>query len=577
MINFKENKQSIRFGPLDLPKLEDVLAAGRELRVMPRAPIMSGFDPRDAALHESRTGEDPIRAAVREDQASGLLRTEHEEEDLDRRMLELYRRSRTSREETGAVTLYLAVGMVEWYEAPSSAAPRHAPLMLVPIDLVRSDRGQTYRIKHAEDETRVNVTLLKKLSTEFGLDTAELEQIPEDESGLDVRWAFDRFTRLIKDKKRWDVRETAYLAEFSFAKFLMWQDLQANLQHLLANPVVKHVFDGKGAAYPLAAPIVKSEDLDAARSATELFSVVDADPSQLQAILAAEDGSSFVLQGPPGTGKSQTITNLVTQLLARGKSVLFVSEKMAALNVVHERLARVGLAPFCLELHSNQANKAAVMKQLEAPFHLAGEKAPERWELDARELETVRSELNAFADLLGGPTSFGDTVHAEVSRLIGMRSAPFVALDFGEPDAIDRRTHASMRDAVRALEAACRQAGGLHRHTWLAVRATDWTPGWQREVETTLEELATASRDLRGASERAAAALRLSPMDDRWEQTNALVDVAGALLESPQPPKALLTRGALHRSISRKHGSRATRKRVGSADRARELRIRSGS
>ena len=312
--------------------------------------------------------------------ASGLLRTEHEEEDLDRRMLELYRRSRTSREETGAVTLYLAVGMVEWYEAPSSAAPRHAPLMLVPIDLVRSDRGQTYRIKHAEDETRVNVTLLKKLSTEFGLNTAELEQIPEDESGLDVRWAFDRFTRLIKDKKRWDVRETAYLAEFSFAKFLMWQDLQANLQHLLANPVVKHVFDGKGAAYPLAAPIVKSEDLDAAGSATELFSVVDADPSQLRGRSSQRrTGVPSFSRAHQAPGKSQTITNLVTQLLARGKSVLFVSEKMAALNVVHERLARVGLAPFCLELHSNQANKAAVMKQLEAPFHLAGEKAPERW------------------------------------------------------------------------------------------------------------------------------------------------------------------------------------------------------
>src|SRR5690606_23254522 len=161
-----------------------------------------------------------------------------------------------------------------------------------------------------------------------------------------------------RDVPRWEVVPTAWLGEFSFTKFLMWLDLEARTDALLQNRVVKHLFEGEGQPFPLARPFSTPEQLDGERPAAEDLCVVDADSSQRAAVFGAIDGNSFVLQGPPGTGKSQTITNLIAGALARGRTVLFVSEKMAALDVVHDRLGRVGLGPFCLEAHSNKASRS---------------------------------------------------------------------------------------------------------------------------------------------------------------------------------------------------------------------------
>ena len=96
----------------------------------------------------------------------------------------------------------------------------------------------------------------------------------------------------------------------------------------------------------------------------EVFSVVDADPSQQDAILLAKRGVSFVLQVPPGTGKSQTITNIISELISDGKKILFISEKMVALEVVYKWLLKVGLGDFCLTLHNYKAKHHEILEQL---------------------------------------------------------------------------------------------------------------------------------------------------------------------------------------------------------------------
>ncbi len=97
---------------------------------------------------------------------------------------------------------------------------------------------------------------------------------------------------------------------------------------------------------------------------TNMVHVTDADSSQAVAIEEVRLGRHLVIQGPPGTGKSQTITNLIATAVKAGKKVLFVAEKMAALEVVHSRLERLGLGPICLELHSSKANKKTVLEEI---------------------------------------------------------------------------------------------------------------------------------------------------------------------------------------------------------------------
>ena len=154
--------------------------------------------------------------------------------------------------------------------------------------------------------------------------------------------------------------EAAYLGDFSFTQFVMWNDIRNRVDDLARNKLVRSLIDGK-----LSWPATAMQPGGRVDEAGTLLPL-SADASQLYAIQQAASGRSFVLHGPPGTGKSQTITALIPNALAQGKTVLFVAEKMAALSVVQSRLERIGIRPFCLELHSNKSRKRDVLEQLHA-------------------------------------------------------------------------------------------------------------------------------------------------------------------------------------------------------------------
>src|SRR5690606_18534396 len=168
----------------------------------------------------------------------------------------------------------------------------------------------------------------------------------------------------IRGMDRWELKEEAHLGHFSFTKLVMWRDLNNLLGTIKDNAMLRALARKGQEPFSGGDGVPREEELDEKFPPAEVFCPLDSDSSQLSAILAAANGESFVLQGPPGTGKSQTITNLITHCLARGKTVLFVAAKMVALQVVHRRLERVGVAPFCLELHSHSASKKLVLDQL---------------------------------------------------------------------------------------------------------------------------------------------------------------------------------------------------------------------
>src|SRR5439155_16863448 len=120
-----------------------------------------------------------------------------------------------------------------------------------------------------------------------------------------------------------------------------------------------------------------------------------ADPSQHSAVVDVLRGiASLVIQGPPGTGKSQTITNIIAAALNEGLSVLFVAEKMAALEVVKKRLDAAGLEAFCLELHSSKTSKTSVTDSLKRrlEYH-APTLRPGLAQSNADELRAARDKL----------------------------------------------------------------------------------------------------------------------------------------------------------------------------------------
>ena len=244
--------------------------------------------------------------------------------------------------------------------------------------------------------------------------------------------------------------------------------------------MVKHLVCNAERTYPDQGPFPESDELDQKRHTRNTLCPLDADSSQLAAVFAAEEGLTFVLEGPPGTGKSQTITNLVSQSLAAGKTVLFVSEKMAALDVVHRRLESVGLGEFCLELHSNKARKKEVLARLGRSWEAMSTQAPGDWVVRAAELDSLRRQLNAYVEALHLPRQGGESYFEVVSRLMPLRQAPRVRIAPGDPSLMSQQRLAELREIVARMSTASAPVGSPATHPFGAVQITSPQAGLRR-------------------------------------------------------------------------------------------------
>lgn len=331
------------------------------------------------------------------------LQTPHHSEKLQKRLLGLYYDARTYEEEQGVNILFLAMGFLKWFEDDTSDKPRWAPLMLIPVSLTRDSVGDRFKLEFREDDISTNLSLREKLQHDFSIGLPELPELDD----LSPAAYCEEVRRAISNKKRWEVvLDDIVLGFFSFSKFLMYRDLDP--QNWPENTLEKHEIitslitsDGFRQEQSV---FQENDRLDQHLHPENIFHVVDCDSSQSFAIEEVRHGRNLIIQGPPGTGKSQTITNLIASAVQDGKTVLFVAEKMAALDVVKRRLENIGLGDMCLELHSYKANKKQVLSDLEQTLTL-GQPQKGNTNKQASELKRLRDELNAFVEVLHKPLS----------------------------------------------------------------------------------------------------------------------------------------------------------------------------
>ncbi|MFZ5944439.1 MAG: DUF4011 domain-containing protein [Bacillota bacterium] len=287
--------------------------------------------------------------------------------DQQKTLRNLREKAKTAMEEQGVNILYLSFGFLKWSEDINSEQYFLSPIILVPVTLTLESITSPYELSLHEDEITLNPTLAFKMSNDFGID------LPEFDAEENLSDYFSKVNLLIKTN-RWEVVHETGLSLLSFLKINMYRDLEIHKDKIKGHPIVR-ALTGDTTAIGSTYEDVNDFDHDTQTLPSDIFQVVDADSSQQDAVLLAKKGVSFVLQGPPGTGKSQTITNIIAECLASGKKVLFVSEKMAALEVVRKRLTSVGLNEFCLTLHSYKANKKDVLEQLASVLNLSRQRA----------------------------------------------------------------------------------------------------------------------------------------------------------------------------------------------------------
>lgn len=603
LLNFRETKRVVGFAAHDLAVLEDMLAAGDTFDLVSKA---------DRPAQEREGDADADREFLAAELRDGRLFSTLTEAETSRRLLEIYRASRSSIEETGANILYLALGMLRWFETAGAETPRRAPLILLPVRLVRraAGGGYRYRVELTNEPLRPNVTLIEKLRVDYGMDVRTLDDLPEDEKGLDVPMILRRFREAVRDASGWEVEESLHLGLLSFSKFLMWHDLQQmgpamREQRLLGTLLGVGEPDAEGPR-PTEA-LTEAVDLDESLPPGELLCTRDADSSQLMAVRAAREGRTFVLEGPPGTGKSQTIANIIADAIGNGKRVLFVAEKMAALSVVRRRLGRDGLGPFCLELHSAKASKKEVLRQLGEAIDADRVAEPRRWGEMCGELDETRGRLNAYVRELHEPRESGESIYGLIGRLSALGEGATVDLGLDDPGAVTESTLGGWRGHVRAMTQAAGPIDPAAGHRLRAIGRSAWSFG-----------LPDQARQAIGAAGRALTALRRATevlLDEAWSahsdkrsgeelsralsasEVRALREVVVAVCASPRPPRELLvaagspdsvavleawiTRG---RDVSARHARLMERYRpelldadlLGILDRARQARDKPG-
>ncbi|MDO4628825.1 MAG: DUF3320 domain-containing protein [Planctomycetia bacterium] len=392
LINMRLKRNVIPILAESLDQLEDALADGSDFAIhcKPAEWPTPSDETNLGTLHDLGSFKELIRTEFQ----NKRLRTTLTEQELATALKEMYRSAKVALEENGANALYLSLGLLRWYETERSSKERYAPLVMIPVEIIRKSANQGYVIRLREDEPQMNITLLEKLTQDFKITVPGLDPLPRDEHGIATRHIFTTLREAIMGQKRWEVLESAYLGIFSFSQFVMWNDLRNRSEELAQNKIVRSLMDGK------LSWDAKEMSLERTGLKNNTLLPLPTDASQQFAVESAANGESFVLHGPPGTGKSQTITTMIANSLAQGKTVLFVAEKMAALQVVEKRLDKLGIGSFCLELHSNKSTKRGVLEQLQKAMEVTKTRSPEEFALKSQEITQLRAELDGYAEAL---------------------------------------------------------------------------------------------------------------------------------------------------------------------------------
>lgn len=526
LINMRLTKAVVPILSSDLSGLEDALSDGEEFQVKPRPADMT-ITSDTGVMVESLGKLGVFSDYIALESKHRRLHSLYAEKELNSCLTKMYRSARTSLEENGANTLYLALGLLRWYESKNAETARYAPIVLIPIDIIRKSANKGYTMRMRDEDAQINITLLEYLKQNRDIQIPGLTPPPVDEHGLDISKVFAIIRHAVMDLPMWDVIEVSFIGNFSFSQFVMWNDIHNNKAFLENNKIVHSLIEG---TVDWDCTIPETVDTE------EAYLPVTADASQLRAINMAAAGVSFVLHGPPGTGKSQTITAMIANALTKGKTVLFVAEKMAALDVVQRRLAALGIQDFCLELHSNKATKKSVLDQLKRGLEIDAWGSETDYDKKIQDIRRMRQELDSYATVLHVRRPFGKSLRQmmdiyemlpEVKQYVHFERSYIETLT--ESD-LDHQSH-----SLERLIAAGRGVGHPHNHPLAAIKKTEYSQRLKFELESVIQTYIDALKAFQSKVSEFASLMGLkSPATaDEWKN---IIECAKNLIAAEEIP-----------------------------------------
>ena len=490
---------------------------------------------------EAKTAKPEVKAATTPEEpkrptANQLVCGSLNREELERKLKSLQSRSLLDYMERGVRILYAAFGTLNWVDFETKESVQ-SPLILVPLELTRETLRQPYNIAvpPVEDEAVLNPALQAKLRNDYKI---ELPQLPEEWEEQKLVDYFNLVNQTVAEMG-WKAEPSIDLGLFSFQKLVIYKDLESNAALVTQHPIIKAIAGIKEDNLILNG-LPDEKDVDKVEVPANTYQVLDADSSQRVSIEYALRGQSFVMKGPPGTGKSQTIANMIAECIANGKSVLFVSDKMAALEVVYKRLSEVGLAHFCLELHSSKANKQQVVAELKRSLDetLIPRKVPSEHEFEL--MTEYREALNGYVKALHEKRPYLQrSVYEVLSIISSLERVPFVPVGLTELGTLTPQKMRELEELVSQFSKVW-QVIEEPDFPWLGYRVDKYNLEIRSELLTTLEKIYETLCGLQLKTEDFSAKLGVFP-PETFARIQWLLNVSKLLLESPKPEAYWLT------------------------------------
>ncbi len=435
-----------------LPVLDDIIHAGSAITLAPHDDL-SAIHQLQGARRAADMDPEVLRADLSDEHRIYAAITQ---DTYARRLKNLARTAKTMLEETGSSNLYLTLGAL--IHRTSTGAEARAPLFLLPVKIIGGAGRQHFQI--IVDTTEVatpNHCLVEWLRLKHNVYIEALASPTLDHSGLDITETLRGIrAALVENNVDLRIDEIATLSICQFSSYCMWKDLNDSWEKLEQSPIVRHLAYHPGDSFRDPAAVDQPE-LDVFEVDEAAVPVpIPADGSQLRAIAAAAEGRTFVLEGPPGTGKSQTITNLIAHALGLGKTVLFVAEKQAALDVVQRRLDRVGLQDFTLDLHGKSQSANAIRAQLKSAIDNSLIYNDRSWQMRLSEYRARLLPLSDYSKQVHDRNAVDHSVWTAFEEILEAGDGPIAEIPFSYVT----RPAVGWDEVKQALEQFARSAHG---------------------------------------------------------------------------------------------------------------------
>jgi len=479
------------------PWKRDLVGEDEQASDNPELLRLSLFGDDEGGVAQAGESRIPLEACLTSPRLdSNCLLTPLTDRALGSRLSRLSLNAKTALAEQGINVLFVAFGLVKWFESDDSDVPLLSPLLLVPVVLDRIGTTAPWKVSIYEEEVTANHCLRELFRRDLRIDLP----LPDVERFLEEEFFRDRYLdtvrKEIQDQQRWEVLDKAVLGQFSFQKLAMYEDYGKNAADIVQHPHCQRIAGDEHAPPAERVNIPAPTEFDAKIHPSKLHTVLPCDASQLEAILATKDGASLVLDGPPGTGKSQTIANIIAESLADGKTVLFVSEKAAALEVVKRRLDRANLGDFVLDCHSHKASKKEVIEELGRCLGLNTERYNDR-AADLDRLFHCRTLLNRYVTTLHQVRAGLETSAFDVhGRLSAVAPGPISRCRITNVREWTSTALASAADRLRALGDFREVIANYDNHAWRGCRVSHFSLSLEDEAQQRLAALAQALRQL---------------------------------------------------------------------------------